>query len=788
MKKRAYAVTETAASLISDEIEAKSVFHSSGIIGIEYNHTINGSVIKFYNTIVFQTRLASWVDRVEEVEKLYGVIPSEIRTKGEVTYFMYKILGQWLLKQSAIKVAMWLSSILDMEYQWGIIPEFQADSCESKHGVIKPVVIKHIIDTTLINIADSVSETQAERCNDINIGEVVEAMWTGDLYDLVLNIVPEIGKPYNYAVAKMGIDNAHKFFNEKFNAEFELDDKAAARFLEEGEPINTPAFSLIGGWYSAEKQSGWEMRVTDFTIYVHYRLVKHQEITYFVSFRKANGKRSRQIEWTNTVSEAKLAEILLKLWPYHFTGTKGHIQLIHQYITATNVPNITSIPKYGNVEMLWWRYFVLYDGVCDLENRTFYPKNENEKYYFVNSTDGFIVEGNSGNQSAAKFIIPSFGNFWTNSFDEFMEITKSIYGDYSAEMILVFACWILGYSLYQPNYKSPISFITWPTGTGKTTFAQIISVMFNQQTPLSAPDTTPFALKTTLTASEWLPVFLSEFRSDGKYTDQQEKIFRTAFDKSLYMSGRADKTVDTDFFTAQIFIEWEDISESGSVRTRSVIWKTKASGRKNCNPLDIINNNKEVLSSFQSSYISSTCKFDYDNELNYARKTFYKKGIENRILDNICVLYAGVMAFAWELHRDRMKEIFDYLLQIQITDFENNWTTSKFIALISRYLDSQYAKAYISKDSRVIISWSDLVHFIEKNRIKTDLALDSYKDNLEWVGFKFWMNEVKYRWEFDQEETKLVKGLSIGIHDCPKEFFVHKNLYKYAKEMNISVI
>jgi hypothetical protein len=77
-----------------------------------------------------------------------------------------------------------------------------------------------------------------------------------------------------------------------------------------------------------------------------------------------------------------------------------------------------------------------------------------------------------------------------------------------------------------------------------------------------------------------------------------------------------------------------------------VIWKTKASGRKNCNPLDIINNNKEILSSFQSSYISSTCKFDYDNELNYARKTFYKKGIENRILDNICVLYAGVMAFA----------------------------------------------------------------------------------------------------------------------------------------------
>ena len=55
------------------------------------------------------------------------------------------------------------------------------------------------------------------------------------------------------------------------------------------------------------------MRVTDFMIYVHYRLVKHQEITYFVSFRKANGKRSRQIEWTNTVSEAKLAEILLKL-------------------------------------------------------------------------------------------------------------------------------------------------------------------------------------------------------------------------------------------------------------------------------------------------------------------------------------------------------------------------------------------------------------------------------------------------------------------------------------------
>jgi len=100
-----------------------------------------------------------------------------------------------------------------------------------------------------------------------------------------------------------------------------------------------------------------------------------------------------------------------------------------------------------------------------------------------------------------------------------------------------------------------------------------------------------------------------------------------------------------------------------------------------------------------------------------------------RILDNVSLLYASVMAFAPE-HKEEYIKICKEILAKQMEDFEKNGTIAEIINIIGKYIGSRYAKIYVD-GYNAVLSWNDILDFIERSRLTTELKAQSYRDHCE---------------------------------------------------------
>lgn len=74
--------------------------------------------------------------------------------------------------------------------------------------------------------------------------------------------------------------------------------------------------------------------------------------------------------------------------------------------------------------------------------------------------------------------IPALGKGTEFDMDFFFSITNQIYKDDSKYILWMIACSMAGYSLFEPTEEAPLFFLTGVTGTGKSTFADILSGAF----------------------------------------------------------------------------------------------------------------------------------------------------------------------------------------------------------------------------------------------------------------------------------------------------------------------
>ena len=66
-----------------------------------------------------------------------------------------------------------------------------------------------------------------------------------------------------------------------------------------------------------------------------------------------------------------------------------------------------------------------------------------------------------------------------HQFEEYLNLTKSIYSDLSGDMIPLMACSMAGYMAYESYIKeAPLYFVTGVSGSGKSTFVEILGSMF----------------------------------------------------------------------------------------------------------------------------------------------------------------------------------------------------------------------------------------------------------------------------------------------------------------------
>ncbi len=739
----------------------------------EYIQTFNGNDIVSYNTIVIE-----WVesDRLDIVRALYGVYPWQIRVRDEITHAVFRFIRP-LSKKNVTTIAEQFATLLGWDYLFHTFFKQTCTYIAEEEVYTDPMLIQQYFNDKYCS--DTINHSTEQYINDtVDIREISLKLPSDNLIcDSFLNVAIGYGKPF-YTVFKclwFSLSAAYRFFNTHFNAGFKTDDKALVWYLNSGIIVKTAELVEHDGWLSLLTDN-WYKWVTDFIIKVHYQLNRPEwEVGYIVTLTNKFWEQTDYIEWKNSANESEMIRYIQSFGNYHLNANKVNLKILHTAIATTEVPVITGFSEYGINTYKWERILILPDGIMNTNSKRFFMKDADDKYLTFGWNDAISVVGATENVDSHTMC--RFSTMQEHKYEDFMGISKSIYSDLSGDIIPMMACSMAGYMAYESYIKeAPLYFVTWVSGSGKSTFAELLGSMFGVSSFLKLSSTTILPLKYLLSSGRRLPVFLSEYRASMDYKAQKDSLIRETFDNGEIQRGQRDGKVSKYRLSAQMFIEGEDIYTSGSIRTRTIIHRTSTAWRTDCKPQDIIKKNKELASSFLYSYLVWTKKEDYDKYITEWYEIFKHMWAEPRVVSNIQIMYAWCMAFAPHL-KDYFIEKLKLVMKVQVQDFEQNSVTKQFLKVMGQYMGWRFARYYTDL-WYVYINWNDIIEYCEKNRKQLDNSLDSYRNQLVELWFESDFFEVENKDDFNRTGKVIIDWVRIKIENTPKEFLVNGDLYR----------
>jgi len=785
MSKIWYTLSIESAFIERDEDKFVEALGVTGKLGYEYPQHIERNEITWYYTLILK-----WVpsERIETVTEIYGITPNEKRSRlaEEWDHYLF-FLTQQVNEKTAHKIGENLSKLY-----WGgyIFHTFYKGNSEVRIIQQEAHTPRSILRLfTERNLCDSVNEGKLRIVNEYPIGEIQKYLKRSERFDKLLNRIPHHGTAFEYVHDILGSTiAAYKFFNEHFQTDFKIEQGNMSDYLTEGVSVSLTGSGIIEDkWaYYVLTAKGEEKQITDFTVRVHYKVMKNDQISYIVSLMNQTGFEVKRIEWKNTTSEQMVADFTQKFWPFHFLGSKDHVKKVHALISHTEVPIIYGYQQYGVNEYKGNQILLLPDGVFDITTKKYFPKDEETAIYFLGGNDGMMYTPPLATAVADPKNIAAIGRLEKYTFDDYMSFSNKIYKDDSAWIVWMIACSMAGYMLYAPREETPLYFLTWPTGTGKSTFADILALAFGVKQLYSIGQSTVYTLRVLLSSMHRVPTFVTEYRSSMQYREQKDEMLRMTFDQGNYQRGKQTGEVVSYRLSAQVFLEWEDMYSSGSIRTRTIVHKTRKAGRMEwADVKKLIHDNTDFISTFLGSYISQVSHATYMEAFNEARAILYRPGVEPRIIDNFCTFYAGCVSFAPE-HKEIMTEKMISLMMAQQEDYNENGQAAQVIKILSQYVASQYSKVYIQWYS-VIVSWDDILAFCNRERKKMELSEDANYDLLIDYGFEGDMYQVNGTDEWNATEQYMINGLKIHIARCPNKLYTNKHIYKLYLDYQKSV-
>lgn len=266
---------------------------------------------------------------------------------------------------------------------------------------------------------------------------------------------------------------------------------------------------------------------------------------------------------------------------------------------------------------------------------------------------------------------------------------------------------------------------------------------------------------------------------------EKTSIIKSLFDGTAFERGKKDLTIESHTFSSYIFMEWEELPESGAARSRSIIWKIKKTGQGRVSAENVLADNRELFSSFIYSYFKWASRDAYYEALEEGFELFDRKGMDKRILTNITLLYAGTVAFA-QHKKEYFRKVCQDLIDVQLADYEQNGTVAEIINILGKYLGNRYAKVY-TDGYDAIIPWNDVVDFCDRARITTELKLNNYRDHVE----SFWIQTGYMTIHNDDVFNKgemMVDGLRIGMRNIDKRFLCNAKVYELYKSFNAKAV
>lgn len=762
----------------------------------EYFQKFSGSKISKYYTIVASASWEAFRYRIDQVNRMYGIFPCEIRQSGSKYHAIYQ-LSRPLNKTNTDKLALVIKEVLlcDIQY-WTFFSNYEK-ILEEKISTVSIEDIERVGKYILwgsTTVWDSINDSLLDVANFVPAKSVIDIFGRNEDIDEDLNIIIGYGKPFAYVREILGsLDATLKFFNEHFDTGFQMQDVTIDTYFVDGILSKSEEMIQLWGGYAIETEKG-NVRITDFTIRVHYKLIREDKTAYAISLVGKDGKKTSVFQWSNSVSEANLVEIVQSLGNYHFiTPLKKYLIMIHSMIAATSVPTIYVLNRYGRNVFMWSDVMVYSNGVFDIKRKLYFPKAPEASFYFLDGTDWFVVQDFKWRDYDVTTIasVPSIKSTEVCSFDDYKNIFHDLYKDITGDFLVMACCTYMWFGLFSEENVpyNPMFCWHWVTGSGKTTFAEYIKMMLGIEWDpvVFGGGTTNFALLTMLGRMNKLPVMCSEFRAWSEDANGKEAMFRSLYDRNSIAKWNVQQTITIYELVASIFVEWEELPNDGAVRSR-MIHKRLAKRFQNLNSgIDIhqvIANGRQKIDSFMHSYQMMADKDIYDECLVDGRVIFWWKGKEPRVLDNICMMYASCMAF------DKSKK--DYYIETLKTislelhqDVSDNGTGMQIIKAMWLFASNRWSNIYTDERKKtVIVPWYDLVSYIKRHRIELSLNIESYRDHLVEMWFEEWIYEIETKDEFGIPEEICVDGFSIHISKCPKELFIKKEIFRLYKSLS----
>lgn len=775
MSKIWYVLTIDSAVIERDKSVFEEALSTTWKLWYEYLQNVDNNEISSYYSI---TLMSIDEKRIEDVKRLYSILPNERRIRWENEWVYYT----FFLSQSVnVKLAHKLADNLSQLYQ----SPFYFHTLYSENSKIE-VFHKEAITPRAIwrifvqrNLTDSVNEWKLRIVNDYKIEQIQSLLSRHEDFDDVLNRVPWYWTAFEYVYDILwSVTSAYRFFNEHFDAWFRIEEWSISDYLRDWVPVWLSWSGIVEDkWvYFVLTQKWEEKQITDFTIRVHYKIIRDDNVSYIVSLMNQSWFEVNRIEWKNTTSEQAVADFIQKFWPFHFLWTKDHIKKVHWLISNTEVPIVYWYQYFGANEYKGNQILLLPDWVFDITTTKYFPKDEETGIYFMWWNDWMMYT------PPIATAVPNMKNllhmnisnvYW---FDDYLWVTKRIYRDDSAWMIWMIACSMAWYMLYAPRDETPLYFLTWPTGTGKSTFADILALWFWVQSLYSIWQSTVYWMRVLLSSMNRMPAFMTEYRSSMQYKEQKDELLRLTFDRWVSQRWRQNWDLITYTLWSQVFLEWEDMYSSWSIRTRTIVHKTKKSWRMDgVDVKKIIADNSELISTFIWSYAMTVSKSNYMKAYNEARDILYIQWVEPRIIDNFCTFYAGSVAFAPQ-HKDTLIEKMKALILEQQADYNENGQHAQIIKILGQYVANKLSSIYIQWNN-ILISWDDVITFCTRERKKMDLSEDANYWLLIDYWFEWWMFEVQWTSEWDWKDPFMINWLKIHISKCPDKLFTNKKIY-----------
>lgn len=755
---------------------------------VEFLQFFNGNDIDKYHTIV-----VSWwhalEKRVDEVEKIYRISPYEIRIKGDEKHFIYAF-DTPCANNTYLKIKDAVSELFGSSCQDYTFYETSCDNIISNKWNVYPLqkflFVNELISGNSVVAQDAVNGIIINEINKLPITDIIEKIWGSYTVDPFLNVSIEYGKPFDTVLSSMkSIDSTFKFFNEHYSSGFVLKDIGLASYLADGVSWSMKGIMEYQGGYA--KESKWNIEIiTDFTIRVHYKYIYQNDVSYVVSLISNTGEKANHIIWKNSVSENYVIEQIQKLGSFHFfKPKKEYIIGMHTMISSIDVPNITVMDSYGRNTFKWRDLLILKNGVFDIDKKQWFPKDDDSEFYFLDSIDGFClkVDGSAKIEDIIWDMCPTVERQEINKAKDFLDIFTPLYKDQTGYMLYMSACAILGYALYSWDTEFPLFCAYGGTGSGKTTYGSFLSKMLGiRAKPMTfEAGTTFFAMTKKMAHLSKLPLMCSEYRNNANGVSEKLAVFRSLYDRTNAVKWRADQTLVTYQFKSTFFMEWEEMPQDGAVRTRFIHKMLSKRFRSDgINIQSTVDEKKDLIQSFLYSYMMTSTKKAYLEAIDEWESLFRDSKTEPRLIHNVIMLYAGVVAFDKSM-KDIIIPILKDLLKVQQEDFAMNGTGQQIIKALTRYLWSKNPRMFFDRD-RFIFSWSDAVAYFESYKVALTLWIDAYRDHLINLWFEEWFFECEEVDQFGNKDDVMVDWFAIHMSKCPKEFMTRKEIFHYYKE------